>query len=104
MGYRVFGAKSVAQLQKHIRIISADSARVFISAHAKAKMRARRISINEVYECLRNGVIRRTPEPNPSKGSLECRMERYVAGCECAVVVALDDDDPDVLVVTVMHI
>jgi hypothetical protein len=31
-------------------------------------------------------------------------MERYVAGCECAVVVALDDDNPDVLVVTVMSI
>lgn len=67
-------------------------------------MRSRRISINEVYECLRNGVIRRAPEPNPSKGNLECRMERYVAGCECAVVVTLDDDDPDVLVVTVMSI
>jgi hypothetical protein len=104
MGYAVFGAKSISQLQKHIRLVSADTSRVFISAHAKTRMRSRRISINEVYECLRNGVIRLTPEPNPSKGSLECRMERYVAGCECAVVVALDDDDPDVLVVTVMSI
>lgn len=104
MGYAVFGSKSIAQLQKHIRALSANTSRVFITAHAKSRMRSRRISINEVYECLRNGVIKRAPEPNPSKGSLECRMERYVAGCECAVVVALDDDNPDVLVVTVMSI
>lgn len=104
MGYAIFGSRSIAQLQRHIRVVSADTSRVFITAHAKNRMRSRRISITEVYECLRNGVIRRTPEPNPSKGNLECRMERYVAGCECAVVVALDDDDPDVLVVTVMSI
>jgi hypothetical protein len=37
-----------------------------------------------------------------AKGTLECRMERYVAGRECGVVVALDDDNPHLLVVTVM--
>lgn len=104
MGYAVFGSRSITQLQKHIRAVSADSSRVFVTAHARSRMRSRRISINEVYECLRHGVIRRTPEPNPAKGSLECRMERYVAGCECAVVVALDDDNPDLLVVTVMNV
>ncbi len=29
-------------------------------------------------------------------------LDRYVAGRECAVVVALDDEQPDLLVVTVM--
>jgi hypothetical protein len=32
----------------------------------------------------------------------ECRMERYVSGRECAAVVALNDDNPALLVVTVM--
>lgn len=102
MGYAIFGRQSSAQLQKHIRAVAADTSRVFITVHAKGRMRQRRISIHEVYECLRQGVLRRTPEPNPAKGSLECRMERYVAGRECAVVVALDDEQPDLLVVTVM--
>jgi len=46
-------------------------------------------------------LIHRTPEPNMAKGSLECRMEMYVAGRDCAVVVALADENPNLLVVTV---
>lgn len=102
MGYAVFAAKSVAQLQKHIRTISADTSTVFVTTHARARMKLRRVGIAEVFECLRKGVIHRTPEPNAAKGSLECRMERYIGGRDCAVVVALDDDEPGVIVVTVM--
>jgi hypothetical protein len=47
MGYAVFGSKSIAQLQRHIRAVSADTSRVFITAHAKNMKRSRRISINE---------------------------------------------------------
>jgi hypothetical protein len=35
-------------------------------------------------------------------GHLVCRMERYVAGRNLAACVALDDEDPTLLVVTVM--
>jgi hypothetical protein len=102
MAYVGFSRLSFAQLQRHIRAVSADTARVFITLHARSRMRSRRISIHEVFECLRAGVIRRTPEPNLAMGTLECRMERYVAGRDCAVIVALDDDDPSLVVVTVM--
>lgn len=102
MGYENFSKKSVHQLSRHIREVARDTSRVVLSHHAKSQMKRRRISVTEVYECLRSGRIELRPEPNPGKGSLECRMERYVAGCECKVVVALDDDDPDLLVVTVM--
>ena len=102
MGYEKFGRQSTAQLQRHIRGAAEDTSRIFITVHARGRMRQRRISIQEVYECLRQGVLRRTPEPNPGKGTLECRMERYVAGRNCAVVVALDDNHPELLVVTVM--
>ncbi len=102
MGYAVFGAKSTTQLQRHIRTVAKDSAAIFVLKHAKARMKERKISILEVYEILRSGLLQRTPEPNPSKGTLECRMERYVAGRNCAAVVALDDDNPNLLVVTVM--
>ena len=102
MGYAVFGAKSVQQLQKHIRTTAQRSHLIVILPHAKARMRTRKVMAHEVFEVLRHGVINRPPEPNPAKGSLECRVERYLAGRECAVVVALDDERPSLLVVTVM--
>lgn len=104
MGYAHFAKLSKPQLQKHIRTAAKDSAAVFILAHAKARMRQRKVTLHEVLEILRCGVIQKTPEPNPAKGSLECRMEFYVAGRNCAAVVALDDDNPKLLVVTVMLI
>ena len=42
----------------------------------------------------------RSPEPNLALGSLECRMQRFMAGRELAVVAAISDDDPAVIVVT----
>ncbi len=102
MGYEVFAAKSTAQLQKHIRSISTNTAMVLLTAHAKSRMRVRHVGIGDVFECLRLGVIKRTPEPNLSKGNLECCMQRYVAGRECAVVVALDDAYLELVVVTVL--
>lgn len=64
-------------------------------------MRLRKVSVTEVFECIRNGVIRRPPETSGDGESLECRMERYVAGRDLAVVVALCDEDPDAVLVTV---
>lgn len=102
MGCAVFGAKSVQQLQKHIRSTAARTDLVVILPHAKQRMKLRRVSVAEVFDVLRLGVIHRTPEPNLPKGTLECRMERYLAGRDCAVVVALEDENPNLLVVTVM--
>lgn len=104
MGYKVFGAKSTSQLQRHIREVAQDSACIFLLLHVKKRMKERKVLLNEVFEILRCGCIRRPPEPNPAKGSLECRMELYVAGRNCAAIVALDDDNPNLVVVTVMLI
>jgi hypothetical protein len=104
MGYQAFEKKSQAQLARHIKSVAKNSIAVFFSGHAKVKMRQRKVSALEVLECLREGTIRRVPEPNIKKDNLECRMERYVAGRELAVIVALSDDDPDLLVVTVFSV
>lgn len=101
MGFESFAAKSVLQIQRHIRSTATESGRVVLVAHARQRMRLRKVTFSEVLEVLRKGTIRRQPEPNVMKGSLECRMEYYVAGRDCAVVVALSDDHPDLLVVTV---
>lgn len=100
MGYEVFASKSVQQLQRHIRSTAAHTELVVLLPHAKQRMQTRKVTVNEVFEVLRKGIIHRTPEPNLAKGSLECRMERYVAGRDCAVVVALADENPNMLVVT----
>lgn len=64
-------------------------------------MRARKVFQDEVLECLRLGKVMLQPEEDIKTGHLICRMERYTCGRNIAVCVALDDGDPDFLVVTV---
>jgi hypothetical protein len=104
MGYEALEKKSNAQLEKLIRATAKDTKAVFITVHASVRMREWKVSSQEIYECLQLGNIRQQPEPNDAKGSLECRMERYVAGRNIAVVAAICDEDPDVIVVTVFVI
>jgi len=104
MGCAFFASQSNAFLQRHIRKISQSTGSVFITQHARLRMRQRAIGIAEVFETLRFGVIERPPIVNAKKGNLECRLQRYVGGRECAVVIALSDDEPDLIVVTVMNI
>lgn len=102
MGYAILGSKSTQQLQTLIRRLSLDTAAVVITIHASARMKKRRISRAEVYEILRHGMIRRTPEPDPIKGSITCRMDYYIGGRNLAAIVALADEQPNVVVVTVL--
>lgn len=104
MGYQTLQRKSQTQLARHIRTLAQDSGAVLFTQHVRVQMRRRKVSSAEVLECLRLGTLRRVPEPNPGKGSLECRMERYVAGRELAVIVALCDEAPDLVVVTVFSV
>jgi hypothetical protein len=95
---------STVQLQQLIRARSADTVQVVFSRHVELRMKQRQILRPEVLEVLRRGRLGRTPEPNLARASLECRMQRFVAGREIGVVVALNDDDPGVLVVTALAI
>jgi hypothetical protein len=95
---------SNAQVERLIRTIAADGARVYISAHARMRMRQRHVTQEIVVEVLRQGRLVGTPEPNLTRGSLECRMERYCAGRQIGVIVAIRDDDPDLIVVTVIQL
>lgn len=101
MGCEELKKQSKAQLAKHIRTVAKVTANVIITFHAKQKMKKRKVPLSMVYECLRLGQIHREPEENYEKGTLECRMERYCAGCNCAVIVALDDANPNLICVTV---
>lgn len=101
MGYKKFAAKSDSQIAKYIRTITKDSSCVFFTKHVKVRMTQRKITAAEVLDCIRNGTVSRTPESSQDDQSLECRMERYVAGRNLGVVVALCDEDPDIVLVTV---
>lgn len=101
MGCEVLAARSNVQIQAHIRAAAANTANIVITVHAAARMKKRRIGIVEVYDCLRNGMIVRPPQINAKHGTLECRMERWCGGRNLSAVIALDDADPDLVVVTV---
>lgn len=101
MGFAALRKLTNRQIASHIKAVAKDSAKVFLTAHAKKRMKDRKITVSLVYECLRSGRIVQEPEPNLAKGSLECRMEHYCAGKNCCVVVALCDEDPDLICVTV---
>jgi hypothetical protein len=93
---------SLPQLQRRIHDIAEDAGRVVFTHHARIRMRQRNISRGLVLDVLRHGHLSRLPEPNARFGSLECRMEWYSAGRQIAVIAALCDDNPDVLVITVI--
>lgn len=104
MGYKTFQGKSKEQLAKHIRTLSRNTSSVFFTAHVKSRMKKRKVTTQEVYECLQLGSITRQPEENQAKMSLECLMERYISGRQLGVIVGLSDDEPDVVVVTVFKV
>ena len=79
---------SKSQWQKYIR----TSTQVAFTEHALTRMRQRQVSRAEALEILKKGIIRMEPEPNIRHGTLECRMEYYVAGRNLALVAAVDLD------------
>lgn len=95
---------SVPQLQTHIRKESKASINIVFSDHVKVQMKKRHITVDMVMTTLQKGSIKRTPDPNHMKGSLECRMEYFVAGFDIGVVVAIYDDDPSLILVTAMYV
>lgn len=103
MGDRIsFVSMSNAQLQAHIRRIARDSSRVFLTHHAQERMLERGISDIQVFECLRMGVMQRPAQIDKATMFVKCRMEHFGSARNLAVVVGLDENDPDLLIVTVM--
>lgn len=101
MGCEALKRQSKDQLTKQIQLAAKLTKNVIVTTHAKTRMRERKVTMQMVYECLRQGQMRRRPEENVEYGTLECRMERYCAGCDCTLIVALQDENPDLICVTV---
>lgn len=90
------------QLQQHIRLLAQNSHRVLISDHAAQRMQERQVSDYQVLECLRLGIIQRPPETNRQTKDVKCRVEYFGTVRNLSVIVALDEAEPDIVVVTVI--
>jgi len=75
------------QLEKHIKLSAIDSAHVVFTIHARQRMRQRYINDPMVLEVLRLGLFAKTPEQDIKHTGVKCRMQRFVAGIQLAVVV-----------------
>ncbi len=73
---------------------------VLYSYHAQKRMNERGITRIMVTEALLRGVIKRPPETN-THGAIEVELNRYSAGMNYSVVVAVVDGEVVVTMVTV---
>lgn len=98
------GAPSDRQLEKHIRVSAKDTGHVIFTIHARQRMRQRQVNDPMVLEVLRLGSFAIAPEPDIRHPGLLCRMQRFVAGMQVAVVVHVEYPATDLVVVTVMDV
>ncbi len=97
-------APSQRQIERHIRQSAKDSSNIVYTDHARQRMRQRLVNDPMVLEVLRLGVLALPPEPDMKHPGLLCRMQRFVAGMQVAVVVYVEYPSPDLAVVTVIDI
>lgn len=94
---------SMAQQEAYIHRQAQDTRNIIFTNHVRKRMKERKITAPSVVEVLRHGTMARPAEPNIKTGYLECRLKRNVNGQETSVVVAINDDNPSVIVVTAMN-
>lgn len=92
------------QLERHIQSSAIDTGNIAWTEHADTQMRRRKLNRAMALEVLRRGVLTRPPEPDIRHAGLKCRMERFVAGVQVAVVVSVDYPVPELLVITVIDV
>ena len=96
---------SIRQLEKFIHQAAQDSANIAVTTHAQVRMKERSINRSMVTDVLKLGRITLPPEPDSKdQQRLICRIERFVAGINVAVVVSVQYPEPGLIVVTVMDV
>jgi len=93
---------SDASFLRIIRQLAQDSGNVYFEAHARKRMRQRKITNSQVLACLRQGHICE-PAHQDIRGRWKCTLQYRWAGDEVHVATALerDEDGEWVAVVTV---
>jgi len=81
-----------ANMLRIVREIAVDTSRVFVSEHAKRRMRERSITRAQVYACLRNGQISEHAH-EAIGGDWKCTLAHRHAGDEINVVAAVSKNE-----------
>lgn len=91
-------------LRRLISETAQDTARVYLTAHAKQRMHERKINRAQVFDCLRNGLVSEPARTN-LHGHWQCTLTRRNAGDEISVAAALEraEDGNWIVVVTVFR-
>lgn len=79
--------------QRLVREVAADSSRVFLTRHARVRMRERKIDRTQVFDVLRRGRIAEAPARQPG-GEWKFTMQRITMGNDVTVAVVLDATRP----------
>lgn len=90
---------SKRQWESLVRKIAGNSKQIIWTEHAKQQMRARHITMPMALDALSKESIRLEPEPNIRTGDTICRMERYTAGKEIGICVALKSEKVSSMIV-----
>jgi hypothetical protein len=76
-------------LRRLISDTAKDTGHVFFTPHAKKRMRERKITSSQVFDCLRHGVVSEPAHTNVH-GHWQCTLIRRNAGDDVRVVAALE--------------
>ena len=89
-------------LRRLISETAKDTSRVFLTLHARQRMRERKINRGQVFDCLLNGVVSEPAHEN-MHGNWQCTLTRLNAGDAISVAAALDraDNGDWIVVITV---
>lgn len=91
-----------ANMLRLIRDLAQDTQNVFLLPHAKQRMKQRRITLTQIYACLRAGSIYE-PAHTDIRGDWKCTLQHLSAGDDIrvAAVIKCDDQGNWIAVITV---
>lgn len=91
-------------LSRKIAEVAKDSSRVFVTDHAKKRMRQRGILRTQVDKVLMTGKVVEHAHRN-IHGNWQCTLEAIIAGDRIKIPVALEDasNGDSIIVITVMN-
>lgn len=92
-----------ANFLKRLRLAAADTLRIVTMPHAVKRMRQRKVTLNQVVECLRKGMVSE-PAHLTSYGDWKATVSHRCGGDSVSVAVVLEmkDNGDYCIVITVM--
>ncbi len=87
-------ARVIAQLAR-------DSCKVTIIDNCSHGPWQGTVATRQIYRCLEAGEVISRPSFNPETGYWECRMQRFAAGQDIEITVALNRDRTELIVINI---